>query len=55
MDHVTNVTPPGSECQPYVMITTVAGLDNFDVKLPEASKIMGKKFACGASVGGCTS
>ena len=32
------------------MITTVAGLDNFDVKLAEASKIFGKKFACGASV-----
>lgn len=32
------------------MITTVSGLDNFEVKLAEASKIFGKKFACGASV-----
>lgn len=31
-------------------ITTVAGLDRFGVKLPEAAKLFGKKFACGASV-----
>ena len=31
-------------------ITTVTGLDSFGVKLSEASKIFGKKYACGASV-----
>mmetsp|Transcript_12804 Transcript_12804/g.33151 ORF Transcript_12804/g.33151 Transcript_12804/m.33151 type:complete len:201 (-) Transcript_12804:814-1416(-) len=31
-------------------ITTVTGLDVFGIKLPEAAKLMGKKFACGASV-----
>lgn len=31
-------------------VTTVSGLDAFDVKLAEASKLFGKKFACGASV-----
>ena len=31
-------------------ITTVKGLDQFGVKLGEAAKLMGKKFACGASV-----
>ena len=31
-------------------ITTVSGLDNFEVKLAEASKLFGKKFACGSSV-----
>lgn len=30
--------------------TTVAGLELFSVKLAEASKLLGKKFACGASV-----
>ncbi|KAG2494990.1 hypothetical protein HYH03_006923 [Edaphochlamys debaryana] len=30
--------------------TTVAGLELFGVKLSEAGKIFGKKFACGASV-----
>jgi translation initiation factor 1 (eIF-1/SUI1) len=32
------------------MITTVTGLDLFGVKLSEASKAFGKKFACGCSV-----
>mmetsp|Transcript_42772 Transcript_42772/g.68824 ORF Transcript_42772/g.68824 Transcript_42772/m.68824 type:complete len:173 (+) Transcript_42772:136-654(+) len=32
------------------MITTVNGLDLFDVKLVDASKLFGKKFACGASI-----
>lgn len=32
------------------MITTVAGLESFGVKLSEAAKLFGKKFACGASV-----
>jgi density-regulated protein DRP1 len=31
-------------------ITTVIGLDQFGVKLADASKKFGKKFACGASV-----
>lgn len=31
-------------------VTTISGLDLFGVKLPEASKLLGKKFACGASV-----
>ncbi|KAL4853089.1 Translation machinery-associated protein 22 [Chlorella vulgaris] len=31
-------------------ITTIAGLDAFGVKLAEASKLFGKKFASGASV-----
>lgn len=31
-------------------ITTVTGLELFGVKLPEAAKLFGKKFACGASV-----
>ena len=31
-------------------VTTVIGLDMFGVKLAEASKKFGKKFACGASV-----
>jgi translation initiation factor 1 (eIF-1/SUI1) len=31
-------------------VTTVTGLDSFGVKLADASKIFGKKFACGASV-----
>lgn len=30
--------------------TTISGLDNYGVKLADAAKIMGKKFACGASV-----
>lgn len=30
--------------------TSVLGLDSFGVKLSEASKLFGKKFACGASV-----
>ncbi|PNH09343.1 Density-regulated, partial [Tetrabaena socialis] len=30
--------------------TTVAGLELFSVKLSEAGKLFGKKFACGASV-----
>lgn len=32
------------------MVTTVFGLDSFGVKLSEAAKLFGKKFACGASV-----
>lgn len=32
------------------MITTVTGLELFGVKLQEASKLFGKKFACGCSV-----
>jgi hypothetical protein len=31
-------------------ITTVIGLDLFGIKLADASKKFGKKFACGASV-----
>jgi density-regulated protein len=31
-------------------ITTVTGLDHFGVKLSEAAKAFGKKFACGSSV-----
>jgi translation initiation factor 1 (eIF-1/SUI1) len=31
-------------------VTTVMGLDSFGVKLSEAAKLFGKKFACGASV-----
>jgi density-regulated protein DRP1 len=31
-------------------ITTISGLDGFGVKLSEAAKAFGKKFACGASV-----
>jgi len=31
-------------------ITTVTGLEHFGVKLSEAAKAFGKKFACGASV-----
>lgn len=31
-------------------VTTVSGLDSFGVKLSEASKLFGKKFASGASV-----
>lgn len=31
-------------------VTTVSGLDTFGVKLSEAAKVFGKKFACGASV-----
>ena len=29
---------------------SLSGLDLFGVKLPEAGKLLGKKFACGASV-----
>ncbi|KAL6747867.1 translation initiation factor SUI1 [Haematococcus lacustris] len=32
------------------MVTTVSGLELFGVKLADASKIFGKKFACGCSV-----
>lgn len=32
------------------MVTTVMGLEGFGVKLSEAAKLFGKKFACGASV-----
>jgi density-regulated protein DRP1 len=32
------------------MTTTVTGLELFGVKLAEASKTFGKKFACGCSV-----
>lgn len=31
-------------------ITTIRGLESFNVKLPEASKMFGKRFACGSSV-----
>jgi len=31
-------------------VTVVSGLDKFGVKLSDASKLFGKKFACGASV-----
>jgi len=31
-------------------VTTVTGLDGFGVKLGDAAKLFGKKFACGASV-----
>jgi translation initiation factor 1 (eIF-1/SUI1) len=31
-------------------VTTVTGLDSFGVKLADAAKLLGKKFACGASV-----
>jgi hypothetical protein len=31
-------------------VTTVTGLEGFGVKLSEAAKLFGKKFACGASV-----
>lgn len=31
-------------------VTTITGLDSFGVKLAEAAKLFGKKFACGASV-----
>jgi density-regulated protein DRP1 len=31
-------------------ITMVSGLDSFNIDLKEASKLFGKKFACGASV-----
>ena len=31
-------------------VTTISGLDKFEVKLGEASKLFGKKFACGSSV-----
>ena len=31
-------------------ITSVTGLDLFGIKLPEAAKLLGKKFACGSSV-----
>lgn len=31
-------------------VTTVMGLDGFGVKLGDAAKLFGKKFACGASV-----
>jgi density-regulated protein DRP1 len=31
-------------------ITTITGLDLFGVKLPEASKLFGKKFASGAAI-----
>ena len=32
------------------MITNVVGLEKFDVDLKDASKMFGKKFACGCSV-----
>ncbi len=32
------------------MITNVVGLEKFDVNLKDASKMFGKKFACGCSV-----
>lgn len=32
------------------MITTVSGLELFNLKLADASKLFGKKFACGCSV-----
>ncbi len=32
------------------MVTTVTGLELFAVKLSDASKAFGKKFACGCSV-----
>ncbi|KAI8476861.1 MAG: hypothetical protein J3K34DRAFT_381894 [Monoraphidium minutum] len=31
-------------------VTTISGLEGFGVKLSEAAKVFGKKFACGASV-----
>eukprot|EP01112_Ceratiomyxa_fruticulosa_P008532 TRINITY_DN2212_c0_g1_i2.p1 TRINITY_DN2212_c0_g1~~TRINITY_DN2212_c0_g1_i2.p1 ORF type:complete len:188 (-),score=51.49 TRINITY_DN2212_c0_g1_i2:69-632(-) len=31
-------------------VTTVSGLEKFGIKLPDAAKLFGKKFACGASV-----
>jgi density-regulated protein DRP1 len=32
------------------MITTVTGLEQFGIKLQDAAKGFGKKFACGSSV-----
>ncbi|KAK3262021.1 hypothetical protein CYMTET_29102 [Cymbomonas tetramitiformis] len=31
-------------------ITTIRGMETFDIKLPEAAKLFGKRFACGSSV-----
>jgi density-regulated protein DRP1 len=31
-------------------VTSVVGLDGFNVDLKEAAKVFGKRFACGASV-----
>eukprot|EP00891_Asterochloris_glomerata_P002264 jgi/Astpho2/2264/fgenesh1_pg.00040_%23_84_t len=31
-------------------VTTISGLDSFGIKLSEASKLLGKKFASGASI-----
>eukprot|EP01026_Neomeris_dumetosa_P068655 TRINITY_DN67346_c0_g1_i4.p2 TRINITY_DN67346_c0_g1~~TRINITY_DN67346_c0_g1_i4.p2 ORF type:complete len:192 (-),score=39.16 TRINITY_DN67346_c0_g1_i4:207-782(-) len=36
-------------------VTTVTGLETFGIKLSEAAKLFGKKFACGSSVVKCTS
>jgi len=45
--HVTikKLTRGGRKC-----VTTVTGLDGFDVNLQEVAKLFKKKFACGASV-----
>lgn len=44
------VTIELSKRQKRKFVTAVVGLDAFGIKLKEASKAMGKKFACGASV-----
>jgi density-regulated protein len=47
---VPKVTIARTQRSKHKFITVVSGLENFGIKLPEASKAFGKKFACGASV-----
>ncbi|CAK9057963.1 Density-regulated protein (DRP), partial [Durusdinium trenchii] len=44
------VTIERSQRQKRKYVTSVIGLDTFDVKLKEAAKKLGRRFACGASV-----
>jgi len=44
------VTVERSQRQKRKFVTSVVGLDTFDIKLKEAAKKLGKKLACGASI-----
>lgn len=48
--HAPHVTLTLTSRQKRKAITNVTGLEAFDVKLNEAAKLFGKKFACGSSV-----
>lgn len=49
-DHTCQVVLERNTRNKKKCVTTIAGLDLFGVKLAEASKLFGKKFASGASI-----